>query len=249
VVRELLMPRIKVNIDKAILLSTEGQNGYYHWLLDALPKLYGFNQSVLESSTLLLSEYKSKFIKESLDSMCIKNFVHASKGRTYKVKQLYVPELMSNVGNPRIEAIDFLRSKLIKKNIDIHGKKIFISRAKAKKRRINNEDELISFLETLEFTSYELENLSFNSQVKLFQESKFIIASHGAGLSNIIFSKKNTEIIELFPSNYFEECYQNISKKLGFKHVVLIQDNGDKNNNYRVNIEDLKEEIKKMGVE
>ena len=43
------------------------------------------------------------------------------------------------------------------------------------------------------------EDLSFSEQVTLMSETKLIIASHGAGLTNINFLQANSAVIELSP--------------------------------------------------
>ena len=47
------------------------------------------------------------------------------------------------------------------------------------------------------------ESLSFKQQVTAIHDSSAIIARHGAGLTNIIFSNYNTAVLELFPYNYY----------------------------------------------
>ena len=47
------------------------------------------------------------------------------------------------------------------------------------------------------FLIIKLSKLSFNEQIELFNKAKIIIGSHGAGLTNIIFSEPSTQIIEI----------------------------------------------------
>ena len=64
----------------------------------------------------------------------------------------------------------------------------------------------------MNFKSFKLENLSFANQIHLFQNSKVIIAPHGAGLANLIFASENTKVIEIRPKNHPNEVYKKISE-------------------------------------
>jgi hypothetical protein len=78
-------------------------------------------------------------------------------------------------------------------------KKIYISRKKAQRRKISNEIELEILLKKYDIESVCFEDLSFSEQVILMSETKLIIASHGAGLTNINFLQTKSAVIELSP--------------------------------------------------
>lgn len=245
-VKSFFYPIRQLKIKNAILISTEGQNGYYHWLHDSLPKLMGLEDYYRGSYKVIISGFQSKYIIESLEAFGIEEIVFASARTLILVEEIVIPELVSNIGNTRNEAVSFLRSKLITKRKILASRKIYISRANSKKRRILNEDEIVEFLISMGFIVYFMEEMSFTHQIEVFSEAAVIVASHGAGLANMIFCSKKTIIIEIFPNNYFEECYQKLSLRMNFKHRVIIEDNGDQNYNYFVNISNLKDELSKL---
>ena len=57
-----------------------------------------------------------------------------------------------------------------------------------------------------------LSELSFNEQIKIFNEAKIIIGSHGAGLTNLIFCEPSTKVIEIGNPNFDCDVFKNISK-------------------------------------
>ena len=55
-------------------------------------------------------------------------------------------------------------------------------------------------------------NLNFRDEVKLFNNAKIIVGLQGAGLTNLIWCKKNTKIIEI-RSKFANKLYENLSKQ------------------------------------
>ncbi|HSW76613.1 MAG TPA: glycosyltransferase family 61 protein [Candidatus Saccharimonadales bacterium] len=79
--------------------------------------------------------------------------------------------------------------------------KIFISRKDGSSRvgrQILNEDQVFALLKAHGFERYELSKLSFLEQVELFHNAEVVIGAHGTGLTNILFCKPNTKVIEIF---------------------------------------------------
>ncbi len=90
------------------------------------------------------------------------------------------------------------------------------------RREINNIDKLQNYLKNscASFESLYLEELDFESQVKYFYHAKVIIAAHGAGLSNMLFCKPETIVLEVTCGcNWF--YFDKISSTLNLKHYKL----------------------------
>lgn len=104
-------------------------------------------------------------------------------------------------------------------------KKIYISRKKAQRRKISNEFDLENFLKKYNITSVCFEDLCFNEQVSLMSETKLIIASHGAGLTNINFLQAKTNVIELSPKlndfNNFRFPFWRMAELLDLNYYCL----------------------------
>jgi len=79
------------------------------------------------------------------------------------------------------------------------GKYTYISRnaRQVKGRRILNEDELVEPLKREGFSTYTLEHMSFEDQIRLFRSSEIITGSHGAGLTWLIFCFPQTLFLEI----------------------------------------------------
>lgn len=81
----------------------------------------------------------------------------------------------------------------------IKGKYTYISRNKrqVKSRCILNEDELVEPLKREGFSTYVLESMTFEDQIRLFRSSEIVTGIHGAGLAWLIFCCPKTLFLEI----------------------------------------------------
>ena len=78
-----------------------------------------------------------------------------------------------------------------------YSARIYVTRRKAKYRKIVNEQEVVALLEKYGFSVIDFDDMTFWEQVAQMQAAKYIIAIHGAGMANIVFANPKTKILEL----------------------------------------------------
>lgn len=98
------------------------------------------------------------------------------------------------------------------------------------KRSIPNFDQLVKSISNLNPIVYYLEDSSLEEQIKIFKDSDIIIAQHGASLSNIIFCKKNTFVVEICHQSLIDtfleigiDLYKDLSLQMNLKFFRIIQ--------------------------
>lgn len=101
--------------------------------------------------------------------------------------------------------MEYIRNKLLdaalakNNNPHAYNKKIFISRGDAPNgRKIANEDEIFKLLKDKGFERYVLNTMSVVEQIILFHNAEIVVGENGSGLTNILFCKPNTQVIEIF---------------------------------------------------
>ena len=105
-------------------------------------------------------------------------------------------------------------------------------------RIILNNDELKEFLAKEGFKIIDLNKHSFIEQISLFNRAKIIISIHGSGLTNVIFSKPKTKIIEIC-SESSGNANKNLSIKCRLNHMKIIEKNLNtklKYQNFHINV-------------
>jgi capsular polysaccharide biosynthesis protein len=86
---------------------------------------------------------------------------------------------------------------------------------------VENETEVMNLLGNIGFKMVRCEDLSFEEQVKTFYNAETVVSPHGAGLTNLLFAKDNTKVLELRSPHYFGRCYYYLSGHLGFPYYSL----------------------------
>ncbi len=207
-----------------LVLAQEGHHNYYHWMMEIIPKLALIDQ--LSYDWIYLPRIDLAFQQKTLQCLGINTskLIQADKNTYIEADELIIPSYVSKSCYSPRWVCDYLQNKFLPltKNFSEQQfcNKIFISRQKAPHRRIINEDELFNVLRPLGFQKYYLEDLDFVQQVKLFSQAKTIVAAHGAGLTNIIFCKPNTQIIELFQEREDDTfCY--LSQTMNLNYTCL----------------------------
>ena len=99
--------------------------------------------------------------------------------------------------------------------------RIYISRGDASHRKVRNEDEILRFLEKLGFTAVTPGEHSLAEQVRLFSGAEVIIGVHGAGLTNIMWTKPGATVLEIMPERLDDAGYRFLSNLQGHHHHLM----------------------------
>lgn len=104
---------------------------------------------------------------------------------------------------------------------------VFVTRGAAPLRRLINEEALVDIAVRHGFQVFEPSAGDHAAQVAAFGNARVIVAVHGAGLTNLLFARPGTVVIEIFPSNFIKSTYLWLSRRLGLEHHALIGSSGD----------------------
>ncbi|MCL2926659.1 MAG: glycosyltransferase family 61 protein [Trichodesmium sp. MAG_R01] len=89
---------------------------------------------------------------------------------------------------------------------------------------------MVNLLEKFGFKSINLESISVTQQASLLPYSQVIIvATHGAGLTNLVFCHPGTKVIEIFHPEYVMNYYWLLSNICGLEYYQLIGEEFDDN--------------------
>lgn len=205
---------------------------YYHWFLDALPRIYWILKSCPKPPGLILAErYQTPYVKWCLEQLDLDVVVYLRRKEKAFVENLILPGFCSSFEAHRPRLARGLQS--IFPSSPSCLKKIYISREKARYRKIKNESELKTLLEQYGYQIVIAEDLSFDDQIKIFSQTKVLIGLHGAGLTNMLFMRPEGQVIELrkeeisrnkagFQKNAFENTYLNLALALNHKYDYIL---------------------------
>lgn len=92
-------------------------------------------------------------------------------------------------------------------------KRIYIKRAGA--GGVAERNEIERFLALQGFEHVQLEHLTHEQQLRLFQEAGYVVGAHGGGFSNLVFSYPGVKVLELMPEDEFQHDFWTLCNKLG----------------------------------
>ena len=261
-------PRIKIKKNGKLLslIQDASENNFSHWLLDILPriKIFEQNNSIEDIDYFLLPELKYSFQRETLEILKIpfNKILSDKQNRHIEANVLYVTgHPWHKKGNVQDEIIyipewiiNWLREKFLAnaeyKNV---SEKIYIDRSDSlfSHCQIINSDEVWEFLKNEGFTKIKSTEITFKNQIGLFNSATTIVGAHGAGLTNMIFSKSNTNIIEFAPKNHPNNFFYRVSQinNLNYKKIVskdLKLSNHNKKGDILVDLKILKESFENL---
>jgi capsular polysaccharide biosynthesis protein len=210
-----------------VALTAAGGESYFHWLFDVLPRLGVLRRSgvpLSEADRYLVNTVRAPFQAETLEALGIpvSRVLGSDTTPDLTAERLVVPSLPGMSGNPPGWACQFLRSSFLPGVQDRPAARIYVSRASAGSRRVLNEPEILPVLERAGFEKVELERLPFAAQVELFANAEAVVAPHGAGLSNLVFSRPGTRVVELFSPAYVNVCYWALGEQVGAEYRYLL---------------------------
>jgi capsular polysaccharide biosynthesis protein len=177
---------------------------YGHWFLDELPRLVSALPHLPPDTKFIVSDPVQEFKLKSLAALGIteerlipvKGYFETHCERLWFATPLCDGEWAST--SPAV--FRQIREALLQTYGGTRGptpEKIFISRRGAASKRLINEDELLPMIEEFGFSVVQTEKLSLAQQVRTFSKVKVVLAAHGAGMTNILFSPPPALLLEL----------------------------------------------------
>lgn len=254
--RNYLFRKVRELREEVVWLIDAWSAGYFHWLADVLSKLYLIQDLARDRTVLLPPAYAQfSFVRPSLAAFGIQKLQFMSADEVVRCETLLLPGPVAPSGHFRDDVIQGVRQQLL-----AHfgagelnaNRRIYISRARAPKRRISNEDEVLSVLRKLDFEIVHAEDLAFDEQVKLFSQARYLVSNHGAGLTNMLFLQDGGSVLELrHHTDRINHCYFTLASALSLNYFYqkcgpLSPDEDAHTADLVVDVEQLEQNVEQM---
>ncbi len=225
-----------VTLEKGTWVIDQKSWKYFHWLTDCLQRILFAESNTNKFPILLSSNYfEYEYIKECLEILKIP-YVKIDKNKTYKVNDLIIAEHVAPSGNYNKDLILEVSEKLLGSVKDLNNNtetKIWVSRQNSQHRKIHNFEEIIPIIEANGFTIISFENYKLTDQINLVRKATTLAGLHGAGLTNMLFMKKGSKILEIRDKNDNKNnCYFTMASDLDLNFYYFLGESIDKNNLY-----------------
>lgn len=223
------MGQAKERVSRAIVFPTTPN--YYHWLIEDVPAvvraaceapdtpLLAYSEGITERhqmvTGLLGSELHPAPVVLAIDEQVMAGrssdswFVHPADAAL--LKQLG-QELTGHNG---------AHEDLGKDRIE----RIYVSR-RGTSRPLPDEERMESELAQRGFHILRLEEMPWPEQVRAFQRARLIVAPHGAGLANLVFTPSGATVIELTFGLHYNRCFEWICHVAAHDYLKVDGDSG-----------------------
>jgi len=192
--------RVRLNDRRKYLLITDAwSGGHFHWLTEALPKLWTVRERAWEFVLLLPdSSYVRTAGVESLNFLGVdfEDIIFMKEAEFYKVNDLYYIPRIADLGCTDDTLMKELNAAFTSGKAG-GNHKIYISREKARARKVLNEATLTEKLKEYGIETISTDDLSLANEIDIFARCSLLVGIHGAGLTNCIFMQPGGNVVEL----------------------------------------------------
>lgn len=223
------------HVPRGVWLVEAWSVGYFHWISESLTRvLFYMRQNPEKAVVVLLPEEFKKvdYVSRSLVVLGATPYYFTNREYLF-VDLLEVVTPVRPPGNFIPSQVVDLRAEMLARLTTRQvqpTRLIYISRQNAARRKITNEMELQRVLKEARFEIHYFETYTFEQQVQLMAEAKWLFALHGAGLTNMIFMQPGGNVLEIRRrGDRLNNCYFSLANACDLHYLYLEGDKSDDN--------------------
>lgn len=191
---------------------------YYHFLYDSLPYLISLLRYPFKETPKILVSYpcqKTTFFPFVLEFFKLLRFDLEIMSPFHRYERVLISTSFTHDGRselpPRKEIYDFFNSfhSLIpSRSLEMFPKAFYVSRRTwvsgdtsnigtnyTTRRKMVNEDELVSLLSKYNISEVFTEGMTTEDKIRLFRNASLVIGAIGGGIANVLFSPPETRLM------------------------------------------------------
>ncbi len=209
--------------------AVEPFNNIYHWTVDILPGTAWRLDGAGEGMPVLVREDPAPYVQDWLDTASGTAVPTIGVGAATFVRRLH----LGRAGLRHLAPFGAHASLLARVGgrVDALGtpgpRRVYVSRRDGRNRPLRNEDALEEALRARGFESITFRGLPLVSQAALLRDAEAIVATHGAGLANLLLARPGRRVFEIIPGTTglmsLRACFAQLSRLCGHHHAVWIE--------------------------
>lgn len=248
-------PKFKQVSGSCLSITSTYSGNYFHFLIDSLPRLHLFFEagySFSDIDNIYLPSPESEHSKVVLDQLEIpkSKIIWADDGEGVIADKLIATSYPGQFQNYPNWVSTFYKDRF-ESNSKVVNRRLYINR-QGLTRNLANADQLADILDKYGFENYSPGD--HLEQWKDFQEAEIILAPHGAALSNMVFCRPGTKILEVIPSDQVRIYFYSLARACDLQYGYLIgesvahraKDSGPSPYDFNVRPEQLDKALKMM---
>ena len=193
-------------------------DNHSHWLTAHLPKLLLLRQRG-ELGRVVLPERRTAAMDDTLRLAGIDPAAFATFGDASVLEAESLTLLETDRFRPEL-------LRLVPEAFGVNEappptRRVYISRSRAGRRKLVNEEALWPLFEAAGFERVWMERLSLDDQVTLMKQTAVLAGPHGAGLTNMLFCPAGCRVLEIADLSFPNPNFYAIAAAMGHAYWVL----------------------------
>jgi capsular polysaccharide biosynthesis protein len=221
------------------LIHTPGFRNYFHWMAEALPRLEvlaAYRRGGLGPLDRIIigQPDPQPFVLESIARFFpeLLPLVQPVEKARFDLDQALFFLDWRGIGRTftRVKPTTALFLERIAAEVEAlprgPGRALLISRADADNRRLVNEDALLDAFAPLGLEAVRFTGMKVEEQMRLMAQARLVVGVHGAGLTNALFCRRGTAVLEITSTQYIRRSrsYADIAIFRGFPYAIAVAD-------------------------
>ena len=224
--RRFFLPKPRDLPGITFLLASTGAETFYHWMLESLPRLALWKMaggSLGKVDHWLVSRKSPSFVRESLTHLGIpwESVLDFADNQHWTCETLELSSLASDWGMPSDLAVNFLRASFGVTTASGTGKRFYLVRGETRDRRVTEETNLVVALGKEGFEPLDSGRLGIRATAAALAGAEWIIAPHGAALTNMVFAPPGCKVVEIFDPGFTNPCYRLLSARCAHSYSAF----------------------------
>lgn len=211
-----------------VSLLVGGHRNYYHWMLECLARAAGASAETLDGvRRVLVPMPRSEFHLASIAYSGLaagRSLRYVAPSETLRASEVIAPWSVTGYHRPHPCIVPFFQRMrdAAPRRDETWPKLLYIDRRGGDQRPLVNEDELVAALVARGFVPVRLETHPLADQIALFANAEMIVAPHGAGLTNLIFARPGTKVLELLMDGWVNWCFRHIAALFALRYDCIL---------------------------
>ncbi len=221
----------KEELDQLVFIGDRFKpNNYCHFVVDHLPRLMHLTRKYKDWNCAAFGFENSSFQKQYLDLVNLNSkLLNLEPGVIYKIKKLRLLNTSTRAfihcfqggcleyADPVVKI-----SEQISNSVKSKGPRVYLTRSRSLGRVAVNDGQIQSYLKSNGFSIVDMGDYMLDEQISIMKNADAVIGIHGAALTNTLYCKPGTKVIEIFPPNYGTNAFRTISEMLGHQYIPLV---------------------------
>lgn len=194
----------------SILSNWNDGRNYFHWLLDGLTRL-AIREQVPEPTKIIIPANPSGFVTQTIRLLGLEDQVLSAPAKCIQLERFYFcsPTAMTGVWNPF--GYRWLKERFSPYFAEVcSGRPVFLTRRDASRLPVNLE-EIEARFSKMGFSIIDCGSISVLEQIRALSGAPAIAGLHGAAMTNLLWARPGTPVLELFQPDFLNACYEQIA--------------------------------------